>query len=353
MKKLKVFHGLVNYGTQAGLFAKELRSQGVDAISVSYPDKFKRQIDVELLHGGNYLEKLFKHSWNWVRRFYWFFRYNTFHFYYGTSLLPSHADLPFYKLFGKKLVFHYLGKDVKLYKSSVEKYKISNMAFSSGTPEEALIKDKKKLRRLKKETKYADLQLVCSPIYSEYVKGSQLLPLAIDLKNYKYAPKSVGEKTIVLHAPTSRANKGTSFIISAVKRLKSENFDLDLKICENISHEDLMKEYVCCDVFVDQVLGGYGTAAIEAMAIGRPTISYLRDIHFNEENFPGGIPIIRAHKDSIYEVLKETVEKKVEFPEIGLKSRKFVEKYHDISQLSKKLIELYIYDVWKGKIRAY
>lgn len=76
-KRLKVFHGLVNYGTQAGLFAQELRKLGIEAISVSFPDPYKRLIDVELLTGGNLFQKIIKHSWNWIRRFYWFFKFNT------------------------------------------------------------------------------------------------------------------------------------------------------------------------------------------------------------------------------------------------------------------------------------
>ena len=37
-KKLKVFHGLVNQDTQAGLLEKELRNQAIEVLSVVYPD---------------------------------------------------------------------------------------------------------------------------------------------------------------------------------------------------------------------------------------------------------------------------------------------------------------------------
>ena len=60
-KKLKVFHGLVNYGMQAGVFANELRNKGIDALSVSNSDSFKRLIDVELPHGGSFFIKIIKH----------------------------------------------------------------------------------------------------------------------------------------------------------------------------------------------------------------------------------------------------------------------------------------------------
>lgn len=340
-KKIKVFHGVINYGTQAGMLAKELRNQGVEARSVSMPDRFKRLIDVELAHGGNVFQKIYRHTWNWLRRVYWFFRYNTFHFYYGKTLLPRHVDLPFYRLFGKKVIFHYLGKDVKLYKESIERYEISNMAYSSPPHEEALAKDAKIKKRLKLETKYADKQIVCSPVYSEFVPGAMFLPLAIDLTGYEYRPKPIGDPVVIMHAPTSRSNKGTEFILQAIERLKGEGVSIDFMLCENISHAELKRHYYECDLFIDQVLGGYGTAAIEAMAIGRPTISYLRDVHFNESSFPEGLPIIRAHKDNVYEVLRETLKQKEAFPRIGEESRMFVEKYHDVEVIAARLQKIY------------
>lgn len=346
MKKLKVFHGLVNYGTQAGLLARELRHQGIDALSVAREDQYKRLIDIELKRGRNRFTNKIIFLLNTLKSIPWFFQFNTFHFYYGRTLLPKQLDLPLYKMFGKKVIFHYLGKDVKLYKTSVEKYKITNMAYSSGSYEEAIRNDIKKIKRLKNETQYADLQIVCSPVYSEFVPNSIFLPLAIDLSRYKYSPKEFSKPLKIIHAPSSRANKGTAFIEDAVARLIEEGHEIDFKIYENIRHSDLIEKYKECDLFIDQVLGGYGTAAIEAMAIGRPTISYLRDIHFNESTFPGGVPIIRAHRDNIYEVLKNTIIHKENLREIGEKSRKFVEDFHDVKKLTTELIEIYKNLVW-------
>lgn len=340
-RKIKVFHGLVNYGTQAGLFAKHLRINGIDAISVAKKDRYNRLIDIELDNNGNIFYKFFKNTYRYFFLLYCFSRYNIFHFYYGKTLFPNQIDLRFYRLFNKKVIFHYLGKDVKLYKESIEKYEITNMVSSSGTREEAIEKDIKKKKRLEYESQFASIQFVCSPVYSEFVPDSILLPLAIDLNDYKYQPKETGEEIVILHAPSDRANKGTSYIIDAIDRLKKQGCKIEFQLCENISHNHLKQKYVDCDIFIDQVLGGYGTAAIEAMAIGRPTISYLRDIHFNENSFPGGVPIIVANSQNIFDVLKNTIENRLEFGKIGLKSRKFVERYHDVSVLTKKLIQYY------------
>lgn len=340
-RKLKVFHGLVNYGTQAGLFAAELRAHGIDAISVTYPDKFKRQTDIELLHGGNIVQKILKHSWNWVRRFYWFFRYNTFHFYYGTTLLPKQIDLLFYRFFGKKVIFHYLGNDVQGYKISVEKYKWTNMPGFIGKSDPVAY-DKKITSRLLRETKYANLQLVCAPCYSEFVPKSKVLPLAINIKEYKCTKHPQNDIPVVIHAPTHRAFKGTDYIIKAVEKLKYEGYILNFQMIENVTHKELKEWYVKCDLFIDQIMiGWYGTAAIEAMALGRPVICSIRKSYFEHITFGDEIPIIHADPDNIYNSIKYALDNKHILPGLGIKSRHFVEKHHDVVKLTKDLISFY------------
>lgn len=341
-KKLKVFHGLVNYGTQAGFFALELRNQGIDALSVSSPDSFKRQIDVELLHGGNTIEKIFKHSWNWIQRFYWFFRYNTFHFYFGNSLFPRQWDLPLYRLFGKKVIMEYLGFDVQLYQYSIEKYDMTNVKFVFNDIT-GRIHDNKIIARMNFELKYIDLKFVCAPCYSEFVPDSVVLPLAIDLNEYTYSKKVQNQEEImILHAPTNKDNKGTSFIIAAVNKLKSKGYKIKLEQVESVTHKELKSKYDECDIFIDQITGGwYGTASLEAMAIGRPTVCFLRESYFEYIDYAQKIPIINANPFTIYDVLKNLIEEKNKLPLIGVQSRKFVEEIHDLKKITNTLIEYY------------
>lgn len=340
-RRIKVFHGLVNYGTQAGLFAKELRELGHHAISVSFPDNYKRLIDCELLSGGNFIQNVLRHSFNWIKRTRLFFTHNILHYYYGTSLLPNYIDYPLAKLLGKRLIFHYLGNDVQGYKESIDKYKWTNVTYfiDNNTSEEY---DRRISKRLEFENKYADLQIVCAPVYSEFVKGSQVIPLALDIKKYCFCPHPGNSIPLILHAPTHRGFKGTEFIERAVEKLRTEGFKFDFEVAENISHDVLKTRYVDCDLFVDQILGGwYGTAAVEAMALGRPVICSIRKTYFKYINYGNKIPIIHADPDCIYEVLKNVLLNKSKLPEIGLKSREFVEKIHDVNLLSKELVKLY------------
>lgn len=347
-KKLRVFHGLVNYGTQAGILAEGLRRKGIDALSVSVDDSFKRQIDVHLRTNGVGITKWARKVKNRLLCFYWFFRYNTFHFYYGTTLFPQQRDLPYYKLFGKKVIFEYLGNEVQGYWRSVEQYKWTNVNYF--IPEsEAHSYDKRISERLAYESKFADYTLVCAPAYSEFAIGSEVLPLAIDIRTSAFRPMNMGSKLKIMHAPTHRGFKGTSFILEAFNKLLEEGFEIELDLVEGVTHAELRERYAACDLFIDQILGGwYGAASIEAMAIGRPVVAFMRESYYQHVNYTVEIPIISADPDTIYQVLKDLALNKEKLPEIGLKSRSFVEQIHDENKVCDRLINIY-QECWASK----
>ena len=340
-RKLKVFHGLVNYGTQAGILAKGLREHGIDAISVAVGDKYQRMIDVELKEGGNFFQKWKNRFVNWSKGGYYFFKYNTFHFYYGTSLFPKQLDLPLYKLFGKKVLMHYLGNEIQGYKVSVEKYKWTNMPGFMGDKDPVLY-DKQNEKRFAFESKYICLKFVCAPCYSEFVPGSSVLPLAIDIDSYSFTQHPKNEVLEIMHAPTNRGFKGTDYILAAIEKLISEGYPIKLNLVENMTHDMIKEEYKKCDIFIDQIMGGwYGTASIEAMALGRPVICAIRQSYFEYIDFGSEIPIIPADPDSIYDSILFLINNREKLPEIGKASRKFIENIHDSTKIVERLIEVY------------
>lgn len=342
-KNPKIFHGLVNYGTQSGLFARQLRQEGLEAISVTHPDKFKRITDVELLHGGNTIQKIAKHSWNYLFRVYCFFKYDIFHFYYGITLLPKQADLPFYRLLGKKVVMEYLGNELQGYQESVRKYKWTNVTYMM-TPEEGVVYDQMNLKRLAHEKPYIDKALVCAPCYSEFAPDAAVLPLAIDLRDYEYTPMPAFNGTFrIMHAPTHKGFKGTAFIEKAVRQLQAEGFSIDFDLVENVTHAELKERYKQCHLFIDQILGGwYGTASIEAMALGRPVMVFIREEYLSYIDYGDKVPVYSADPDTIYDVLKSVLTAGYdELEKRSHMSRRFTEEVHDVTVLTRQLIQLY------------
>jgi glycosyltransferase involved in cell wall biosynthesis len=77
----------------------------------------------------------------------------------------------------------------------------------------------------------------------------------------------------VLHAPSSRARKGTEHVIAACEQL-----DCELEIVEGLDHREAFERYRNADVVVDQLNAGwYGVFAIEAMALGKPVVTFLHE----------------------------------------------------------------------------
>ena len=335
MKKedMKVFHGLVNYGTQAGLLAQGLRDEGINAISAVYDDSyFQRQIDINVTRDINSKNPVIRRFKRLRFLLSMFRKYNVFHFYFGSTLLPYNLDAPFYKLFGKKVVMEYLGTDIDLWlgKNGVDGHgrKIDRV---------------KLVKRVYKQARQFDRQLVCAPCYYQYVDNSIILPLALDLSSFAFHPLKLrpGKELTIMHCPTNRQQKKSDYIEAALDKLKSAGYRFKYKCITNVSHNQLKEEYINSDIVIDQLNGWFGTVTIEAMALGRPVVTgyYPHLCHYDEryEN----MPIINADIYNIYDVLKDILDGKYNLEEISRKSREFVMKTHNLKSVTKQLISIY------------
>ena len=332
IEKMKVFHGLVNYGTQAGMFAQELRRQGITTISVTWGDPYKRPVDINMRDDLNQKSQLIRVLQRLWLLFSSFFKYNVFHFYFARSLWPWNIDLPLYRLFGKKVVMEYLGTDVDLFLGN-------NGVDGHGRP----VNRTKLVKRVYRQAKFVDKQLVCAPYYYQFVDNSIIVPLALDLSSFDYHPMNnqSGKVLTIMHCPTNRKQKKSDYIEAALNKLISEGYRFNYKCVTNVSHEELVQEYITADIVIDQLNGWFGTVAIEAMALGRPVIAgyYPHLCHYDERYEK--MPIINADIFNIYGVLKDILEEKYDLESISRASREFAIRVHDVKSVAKQLISIY------------
>jgi glycosyltransferase involved in cell wall biosynthesis len=75
------------------------------------------------------------------------------------------------------------------------------------------------------------------------------------------------------------------------------------------------------------------------MALGKPVICYIHDELV--DTFPEGFPIVNANPDTIAAVLEELICSPEKRHELGIKSRAYVEKVHDIRVVASKLKNIY------------
>lgn len=77
----------------------------------------------------------------------------------------------------------------------------------------------------------------------------------------------------IAHAPTHRVIKSTKALIQAVNRLRLLGAKVELDIIEGVSNVQCLERKARADVFVDQLLLGYGCNAVEAWGMGIPVIA--------------------------------------------------------------------------------
>jgi len=143
------------------------------------------------------------------------------------------------------------------------------------------------------------------------------------------------------HAPSHRGVKGTQLIIDAINRLKGDGHSFEFVVIEGLSNDAAMEVYKTLDVLVDQLFAGwYGGLAVEAMALGKPVVAFIRDddlVHIPEQ-MRDELPIIRAEPSTIYTVLESVICMRREDLFLRAKaSRMFVEKWHDPLAIAQRI----------------
>jgi glycosyltransferase involved in cell wall biosynthesis len=237
-------------------------------------------------------------------------RTDIFHFYFGLTLVPKSLQFPILHALRKKSVYHFLGSDIR-----------------GKTPEQLAY------------GRRADAQVIGSYDAIRWIPEAEVIPPGVDLTLYPQAVGVSNTRPLIVHAPSSRARKGTEHVIAACAGL-----DADLEIVEGLHHEQAQQRYRAADIVVDQLNAGwYGMFAIEAMALGKPVVGFLHDEAAlrTEEAFGVAVPIVRADKGTLREQLAGLVASGEERRRIGAESRAYVERVHDIERIADRLLALY------------
>jgi hypothetical protein len=235
---------------------------------------------------------------------------DVFHFYFGLTLVPQTAQYPLLRLFDKRSVMHYLGRDMR-WKTPLQ--------LAPG--------------------RKADARIVGSYDALRWVPDAEVIPPGLDVSSIEPSPPRANGRPVILHAPSSRARKGTEQVIQACSGL-----DADLELVEGLRHDEAFERYRSADIVVDQLNAGwYGLFAIECMALGKPVLSFLREdsLRRSREAFGLEVPIVPVTAETLRDRLRPLVADAAERRRVGAASRVFAERVHDIECIADRLLDVY------------
>jgi glycosyltransferase involved in cell wall biosynthesis len=304
----RVTHCPVNTAGIPWQNVQALRRRGVDARLVVFERyRLHPEADVDLARGGGLVRRQLT-QWRAFARL--APQTDVFHFYFGLTLVPKSVQFGLLRLLGKKSVMHFLGSDIR------------------GRPPAELAWAAK-----------AGARIVGSYDAVRWVPDAEVVPPGIDLTAFAPVPPSDAERPLVVHAPSNRARKGTEHVIAACRQLPVE-----LDLVEGLHHDEARRRYERADIVVDQLTAGwYGVFAIEAMALGKPVVTFLHEeaVARTEEAFGTAVPIVNASPENLVDRLRPLVEDAAERRRVGAASRVYVERVHDLDRVADRLLALY------------
>lgn len=261
--------------------------------------------------------------------------YDIYHFHYAETLVDDFSDLAQLKKYGKKAVMHHWGNDVRFHEQAKERNKY---VYTGDSPaNEVMHKKLTAISAIVKDAIVQDYEVY--DYIKDYYERVHVLPIAVNLDHIPNVEEAENKVPLLIHAPTNPLFKGTAYFEKVIEQLK-ENYEFNYVRIEQLNHEKALQMYQKADIILDQVLcGSYGLFSVEAMAMGKPVVTYVRDDLL--PTFPEIPPIVNANPDTLY----DKIELLIKYPDVrkayGRQGQRYVEAYHSSTVVTKQLEEIY------------
>jgi hypothetical protein len=175
--------------------------------------------------------------------------------------------------------------------------------------------------------------------------------LAIDTEHWAPGESTRDEATVrVVHSPNHRRIKGTDALVAAVDELRSQGSPVELVLCERMLNEEVRRAVIDADVVVDQLVCGYGIAAVEAFSAGKPVVTRLSWL---PEELRGGpwfrdCPAVDASVHDVRDRLRELVDDPEQRNARAQASRDYALRYHSYDAVGAVWDGIFRH-VWNGE----
>ncbi|MCC5912509.1 MAG: glycosyltransferase family 1 protein [Clostridiaceae bacterium] len=324
---MQIIHAPTEIAGQMGTLCEGLRAKGHYASGYNWFDSYL-QYKGKIINADAYeLSKLINTLNNYS---------DIIHFHNGNTFFLKYKDLPYLSDGKKKIVMHHWGNDVR---SQAKASQFNQYALPS-----SYLSDDQIHKNLSFLSKYIHTAIVQDyevyPYVKDYYKNIYVLPLACKVSDLPVRyPDANNKISRVIHAPTNRSFKGSDYVEAAVQRLqKSTQFIY--QVIENMSHQRAIQAYLESDIIIDQLLcGSYGMLSVEAMAMGKVVIAFIReDVR---RHLPTDLPIVNTRPETLHGVLSGLVNNPARLAELGRASREYVMKHHDIGVVTDQLCNIY------------
>lgn len=256
------------------------------------------------------------------------------------SIYDDYRDLEVLRKAGKKIVFLFVGNDVRWYHSSKQEYDAYGIEPIQKEITESEHWERElngRLRRVRMAEKYADLIITLPNCYQLSLRPYHQAHAVVDPEIITHNPIQ-REKPLVIHAPSNNATKGSRYIMPVLEKLSAE-MDFDIKYVQNMPYKEALKTYSEADILVGQALiPSGGKQEREALAAGTVVLSSM--CYDYPDKMPLDCPIVDINPRTVEAQLRTIVPDWERRKKLAIQGRPFVDKYHAPKVVTQRILDL-------------
>lgn len=346
---MRVLHLPVNIASQISITVRALRDVGVDARGLVLGSTIVQSpTGIQVFSLGSRKKPL-----QWITRrtawdysvLYEIWRSDVIHWHFALPALPRALDLKWARWLGKPGIVEFWGSDIRV----PEEDERDNPYYARRGPDyEYRSVESRALSYTRQEcfAKHGVRACLAIKPFSRYLKPGLFAKVywsrgrVIMSEFQPRYPAPDNPHPILAHSPTAKVAKGTAAVLAAVETLKSQ-YDFEFRLIHNVPRAQALEMVQTCDIFLDQFVdgNGYGIAATEAMALGKPVVCYIKPSAV--PLWPMDIPVINANQDNLAQMLEPLLQSAQLRYEIGKRSRVYAEEHHDAHKYAQWLVTVY------------
>jgi hypothetical protein len=268
--------------------------------------------------------------------------YEIVHAHFMYTLSADGWELPVLQRLGRRLVVHFRGCEARDRGRNMALHPAVNICQHC-EHDPYICQTASAERRRGWARRFADAILVTTPDMRDFMPEAAHFPF--------FAPDIValpardergleGRDLTIVHATNQPGIEGTHEIEQAIDRLRARGRRIRFRWLHGLSHDQVLEGLAEADLAIGKMkMGYYANAQIESMALGVPTITFVRDEFMTDELRRSGFIFTTLDR------LEATLEHYLDHPEALAEKRRIARQsillLHDNDRLARQLVGIY------------